>query len=321
MRRRENLRFTIFDLRLRVLAAFIVVFAFGAQVCWAAPNLFVPTTQQSATIGVALPITGSYISNASDNSTVSINASAAKGKFSLKQTTGLTFTPPIGGDGVDDAMMIFTGTLENINAAIETITYTATKSGVENLVVKVVDQGVAVDKTIVINIGSTGNNAPVFTNEAYVFSIPQNSANGTVVGMVSATDQDSNTLTYSITSGNTNNAFALNAASGQITVSNSAALTTIQTFILAVQVQDNGAGNLTDTASVAVNITAAVGKPGDMNADGFVKLDDVIRSAQVCGGGFPYGISTSGDVNQDGKIGPPEMVFGMEVVAGKRVHP
>ena len=100
------------------------------------------------------------------------------------------------------------------------------------------------------------NTAPQIDNQS--FSIAENSVNGTSAGTVVATDPDAGqSLTYTILSGNTNNAFSLNSSTGELTVANSAAIDyeTNPTFGLTVQVQDNGVGNLTDQATVTVNIT------------------------------------------------------------------
>ncbi len=55
------------------------------------------------------------------------------------------------------------------------------------------------------------------------FSIPENTPYGTLVGVVTANNPNGNPLVYTITGGNTGNAFALNHA-GQLTVANSAIL-------------------------------------------------------------------------------------------------
>jgi predicted extracellular nuclease/Ca2+-binding RTX toxin-like protein len=85
-------------------------------------------------------------------------------------------------------------------------------------------------------------------------SLAENTASNAIVGSVNATDINGNTLTYSITGGNTNSAFAINTTNGQITVANSAALDfeTTPSFTLAVGVSD---GFLTDTVTVTVNLT------------------------------------------------------------------
>ncbi len=95
-----------------------------------------------------------------------------------------------------------------------------------------------------------------------VFSLAENSALNTPVGAVSATDPDvDDTLTYSITGGNTSGAFAINASTGAVTVANPAALDfeTTPTFSLTVQVADNHGA--TDTATVQVNLTDANDAP------------------------------------------------------------
>ena len=91
------------------------------------------------------------------------------------------------------------------------------------------------------------------------FSIDENSADGTSVGTVAATDPDAgDTLTYAITAGNTDDAFAINAATGEITVNSTAALDfeTNPTFALTVSVTD--AGLLSDTATVTIDLNDLV---------------------------------------------------------------
>jgi hypothetical protein len=69
------------------------------------------------------------------------------------------------------------------------------------------------------------NLAPVIQNQA--FQLSKTSSNGTAVGTVIATDPNAGqTLAYSILSGNTNSAFAINSSTGNITVANSGAFAT-----------------------------------------------------------------------------------------------
>jgi hypothetical protein len=116
-----------------------------------------------------------------------------------------------------------------------------------------VSDGVLTDTaTITVNlINVVENTAPVVNNQT--FSINENSANGTVVGTVIASDAEGDPLNFSITAGNTGGAFAIGAGSGVLTVANSAALDfeTTPSFALTVQVSD---GVLTDTAIVTVNL-------------------------------------------------------------------
>ena len=107
--------------------------------------------------------------------------------------------------------------------------------------------------------GHFGNNPPVV--DPATFSVPAQSPNGTNVGTpVTFTDPDAGqNHTYSITAGNTNNAFAIGASTGQITVNNSAALdeSITPSFSLTVRVTDDGTPVFFGEATITVNLTKA----------------------------------------------------------------
>ncbi len=96
------------------------------------------------------------------------------------------------------------------------------------LVVKVQDNGIgnlSNQATITVSLNDV-NNAPVINNQS--FSIADNSVSGTTVGTVVASDPDAGqALTYSLISGNSNGAFAINSSTGIITVANSSALANV----------------------------------------------------------------------------------------------
>ncbi|MFC2096356.1 cadherin domain-containing protein [Bacteroidota bacterium] len=102
------------------------------------------------------------------------------------------------------------------------------------------------------------NSAPVISDQT--FTIAENSSNGTEVGTIVASDPESDDLTFSILSGNTDNAFSINSSTGLLTVNNSDALdyATTPSFSLSVQVSD---GTLDANATVTVNLenTTSVG--------------------------------------------------------------
>lgn len=87
------------------------------------------------------------------------------------------------------------------------------------------------------------------------FALPELSLPGTLVGTVAATDPDGDTLTYAITAGNTDGAFAMHPVTGRITVANPTALDfeTRPTFTLTVRARDPG--GLTGTATVTVRLS------------------------------------------------------------------
>ncbi len=100
--------------------------------------------------------------------------------------------------------------------------------------------------------------------EVQTFSIDEGITNGDAVGMVSATDQDGDELTFSITSGNIDNAFAFNVNNpGELLVSNSTPinLETNPSFNLTVEVNDGNGGSV--SATIIINVTEVLGMGSD----------------------------------------------------------
>jgi VCBS repeat-containing protein len=133
-----------------------------------------------------------------------------------------------------------------------------------NLEVKVTDAGGLSDTGAVTvaltNVDEPGNERPEAQDAT--FTLPENSPTSTTVDTVTATDVDAgDTLTYAITAGNSNPdgesnlAFAIDSATGKITVNDSDDLNfeTTPTFNLTVKVTD--VGGLFDTAAIKVNLT------------------------------------------------------------------
>ncbi len=92
-----------------------------------------------------------------------------------------------------------------------------------------------------------------------VYAVTENMSNGTVVGTLTATDPESNELTFSITSGNTGTAFILDETSGELSINDMNAIDfeTAASFNLSVAVTD---GINTVNGIVVVNV-------GDDTAD------------------------------------------------------
>ena len=163
------------------------------------------------------------------------------------QNDELTFAIVSGNTG--DAFEINASTA-SISVA-EALDYETTANYV--LVVSASDGTLSGTAQITINVTDV-NEAPIIN--AQIFSIEENAAAGTTVGTAAATDEDSgDEMTFSITSGNTDDAFQIDAASGEITVKTSALLDfeTTPTFMLTVQVSDDE--GLSDDAEITVNLT------------------------------------------------------------------
>jgi hypothetical protein len=127
-----------------------------------------------------------------------------------------------------------------------------------SLTIRVTDDGLptALYGESVITINLTDVNEVPVVNTA-TFSIDENSANGTLVGTVPYTDPDvGQTHTFSIVSGNTGNAFAINAGTGAISVATSTILNfeTNPSFSLMVRVTDNGVPALNGANSITINL-------------------------------------------------------------------
>ena len=101
------------------------------------------------------------------------------------------------------------------------------------------------------------NEAPTARDTTFV--VAENSANGTAVGTMVATDPDqtspNNALTYAITGGNTGNVFAINPRTGAITVAGALDYEATASYSLVVTVTDGGSPSLNDTATLTITVT------------------------------------------------------------------
>ncbi len=176
-----------------------------------------------------------------------------------------------------------------------------------NLLVRATDNGSPAlwsQATITINTSGTSNQAPVINNQT--FSISAGASNGTVIGTIVATDPNSGqTLTYSITSGNTNGALALASSTGRLTVSNTSALSP-GTITLVVRATDNGNPVMWSQANVTITVTSDAGNHAPVISDQSftaepyasrgTDIGDVIASDPDAGQTIRYNI-TGGNTN------------------------
>jgi putative intracellular protease/amidase len=109
------------------------------------------------------------------------------------------------------------------------------------------------------------NQPPVVTNALFV--IAENSATGTLVGQVEASDPDAGqSLVYSIVGGNIGNAFTIDSATGVLRVATPGALDfeTLPIFELTIQVMDSGSPGLIALGTMTVELTNVVEAPVTM---------------------------------------------------------
>ncbi|MCX5671075.1 MAG: cadherin domain-containing protein, partial [Planctomycetota bacterium] len=186
--------------------------------------------------------------------------------ISVSYTTGqdvLSFTDQLGITGIWSAVtgvLSLTGTVSvaNYQTALQSVTYTNTSESpttATRTVSFVVNDGTAPSAPATRNITVAAvNDPPVVADQS--FDVDENAALTTAVGTVVATDPDAGeVLSYAITAGNTGGAFAIDSATGEITVAGALDHETLGVYSLTVEVTDDGTPGLSDTATVTVNVT------------------------------------------------------------------
>ena len=135
------------------------------------------------------------------------------------------------------------------------------------------------------------NQPPAFPQDSYAFEIAEDAAEDDAVGSVSAPDPNlDDAVTYTITAGNTDDAFAIDPDSGAITVD--AALDS-GSYTLTVQAADGDGAQDTATVTVTVtpvattvppaptNLTATVNEDGEVVLSWDAPDDDSITGYQI----------------------------------------
>lgn len=110
-----------------------------------------------------------------------------------------------------------------------------------------------------------------------------------------ATDVDSPALTYSITGGNDAGRFAIDSATGALTLAAALDYETTTSYVLTVQVSD---GTLTDTQQITVNVTDVLENTAPVATDHRWVLSDarVIASGVITAAWFTNnGTDANGD--------------------------
>ncbi len=169
-------------------------------------------------------------------------------------------------------------TISNIPTSIDigttetfTVTLDGSSVGTFDAVISIVSNDLDESPFTFSITGEIGTNQP--PDISYIFYLDENSPNGTTLGAVVATDPEGDQLTYSIVSGNTNNAFSLGSTSGILTVNDETALDfeTTPVFNLVVQADDgNGGVSMVD---ITINLNDII----DENPLGLSDLENQIK--------------------------------------------
>ena len=158
--------------------------------------------------------------------------------------------------------------------------------------------------------------APVFGDETYAFSLAEDAATDADVGTITATITGGPPVTYAITAGNTAGAFAIDAASGELTVAKALDYETTASYALTVTASY---GASTATAAVAITVTNVVEPPVFGAASyAFTVAEDAgisttigtVAATDPEGGTVIYYDITAGD---------DDSLFAVDVLAGRLV--
>jgi hypothetical protein len=118
------------------------------------PTITVPAAQSVAWTATKTFSGGSLISIADpDGNDQAVTLDVSHGTLTLSGTTGLSFTT---GDGTADASMAFSGTLANVNAALDGMIYTpdSTYAGPDSLEIEASDGSLTDSKSVAISVVS-----------------------------------------------------------------------------------------------------------------------------------------------------------------------
>ncbi|XP_055958239.1 protocadherin Fat 4 [Patella vulgata] len=110
--------------------------------------------------------------------------------------------------------------------------------------------------TVTVLLDDINDNTPIITG-TYDTNVAEDKAIGTLMFTVAATDADSGNngrLTYTITNGNTNTDFKLDANAGVLQINKQLDRETTQSYTLQITVSDNGAVPKSDIISVVITI-------------------------------------------------------------------
>ncbi|XP_059167708.1 cadherin-23-like [Physella acuta] len=146
-------------------------------------------------------------------------------------------------------------------------TFDRETSASETIIVHVIDKStlskLTFTATVLVTILDVNDNAPTFTSLTSA-SVPENSAIGTTVQTVVATDQDSGVnkeLVYDITSGNTGNKFYIDPVNGYVVLQDKLDYETTNLYTLVITVKDKGTPSLSVTGTLTVSVTDVNDKP------------------------------------------------------------
>jgi len=149
--------------------------------------------------------------------------------------------------------------------------------------------GIATENIRTVVTVTDVNEPPVF-NMPLAMTLPENPAPGTLIATASATDPDRyDFVTYSITSGNTGSAFAINPQSGAITTSGPLDFSTLPSYTLGIRATDQRSPSNQVTTQLSIQLLNS-GKsfmPGSVGQSLFTGISGTTLASLTSHPGFP----------------------------------
>ena len=194
-----------------------------------------------------------YSANVSENSTVGVTVMKVTCVDADELDEGKLKLKIIGGDLTDSFVVSNDGIIETTKI----IDYEHQTSFA--LAIQCLDSVNQTARTVVaVQVVAANEHAPVFEKTHLSFSVEENAFVGEQIGSVKATDADKGRqgqLSYSITRGNSENKFSINAVTGQLWLQATLDREATDMYDLEVTVHDGSVDSKNATASVTVIVT------------------------------------------------------------------
>uniref|UniRef100_A0A3Q3VQW5 Cadherin domain-containing protein n=1 Tax=Mola mola TaxID=94237 RepID=A0A3Q3VQW5_MOLML len=172
--------------------------------------------------------------------------------YKLSISEHFTIEIQTGSDGTQYVDLVLTQSLDREENAVHNLILTAVDGGVP------ARSGTA---NIIVKVQDTNDNSPRFDKQTYTINMRENSPSGTLVMKLNATDLDeglNSEIVYSFTlytSEKTQDVFALNPNSGEITVKGVIDYEDMKFYELYVEARDKGTHPLLGQCKVVVHVT------------------------------------------------------------------
>ena len=155
------------------------------------------------------------------------------------------------GARLDESLANESGAVDNIKISLTDLNYEDATS--HTLTITATDASNQTDTVSQLITVTDVNEAPYFIDNVYAArTIDENGSSGTNVARVHAEDLEGDSITYSITAGNTGNKFTINSSNGLIETAGALDYETTSSYTLTITATDEHSA--TDTTTITVNV-------------------------------------------------------------------